>query len=388
MPRQTLVFRPQAALPGLCSFFTWWAAELAAVWPGRGRALPSRHFAVARFDGRTLQVVVDNHGRIETLGCIGTDRSNSRGFREAESLGGELRRRALKLVLRLDSELGLQAVDILPEMARRELLPILTHRLDQLTPWNAETAAFDILRIDPRAGGMLEVGLAVVPCHIVARAKALLAQHGLTADVTDLEIGEPLAAPTHDLGRLEHSPRLPRPVLALAGLVFVAAVTTGGVLSLGNAEQQRTLDRLRDHATALEGRLADLPALHARIRALDDLQRVAHERSVAQPSSLVVLESLSRALPDDAWIESLTLTDRRVTLSGYARNAARLPRLLEAVLVFEAARFVGPLTRLVEMTDDGQAAEMDRFSMEFVALPGRQIDADPSSAVQSTPLEP
>ena len=373
--------RLKSAFSGLQRLLIWWESELAAVfWPGHRRALPSHGYAVARFDGESLQIVVDDHGQDEVLATIHDQSRRDPLPGNIGELAAELRRRELKLVLRIASDLGVQVIDRLPKQARDEIVPILTNRLDRLTPWSASSAVFDTVRLDIAADGMLEAVIAVVPRNIIARANDLLDSHGLAADVTDLEIGAPLAAPTHDLGRIERLPKLPRPVLVAACMIPIAALAIGGFMSLGLTEQRTALERMRDYAAALEDRLADLPELHARIRAIETMQRTLDEIQLAQPSSLVVLESLSRALPDDAWLDSLTLDKRRLTFSGHARNASELPGLMEAVRMFDEARFIGPIDRRSTLADGNGMAEMEHFSMQLNVRPGRTIERDPNSS--------
>ena len=149
------------------------------------------------------------------------------------------------------------------------------------------------------------------------------------------------------------------------------------------------LDRVIEERDQREpGFAAAVEAELTEIRAFDDVKHAAHERYLAQPSSLVVLESLSRALPDDAWLESLILDKQRLTFSGHASNASRLLGLMEAVQVFERARFVGPIERQSKLMDDGEVIEVERFSMELVVLPGREIERDPNSVAEGPTLWP
>ena len=65
-----------------------------------------------------------------------------------------------------------------------------------------------------------------------------------------------------------------------------------------------------------------------------------------QPAAVTVLDELTRVLPDDSWLEQLTLRSAEVQLRGYSANASAVIALLEGSDVFENVEFRAPVTRL------------------------------------------
>lgn len=350
-------------------FFAWWGSELAALWPTRRGGLPRDNFVVALYDGHALEFVAAGRGRIEELGVVDCP-TDERGFdRNADLLADQIRQCGLPLVLRLDAALGLETFDKLPVSAKPELRQIVANRLDALTPWSAETAVFDTTGMAPSGDGMLQVGLAVVPKQVVAKATAVLDQLGLVPDIVDLAEAEPFAPPTHDFARAGRPKRLPRYVPVLAGLLVFAAVAAGIFASFELQSRTAVLTQRQAYAAMLEQRLEDLPQLHQRIEALESEQRAVLDRHLVLPSALVTFETLSRLLPDTVWLESLTLVDGRLTLTGYSTAVAQLPSLLEGDPAFAAAAFTASNERLLMPQETGEAIEVDRFTLQADVRP-------------------
>jgi general secretion pathway protein L len=363
--------RPQPASQG---FLAWWAGELAALWPSRSGRLPRDNFVVALYDGKALEFVATSRGRVEEIGIVDCPTDGRRFDRNADLLADQIRHSGLPLVLRLDAGLGLETFDQLPRTAKKELRQIIANRLDGLTPWTAETAVFDTTDIKPKGDGTLEVSLAVVPRRVVRRATEVLEQLGLVPDVVDLALAETAAPPTHDFAGSGRPKRLPRYVPIGAALLVFAGVALGIFAFFELDSRTAVLAQRQAYATMLEQRLEDLPALHERIAALEAEGRAVLDRHLASPSALVTVETLSRVLPDTVWLESLTLADGRLTLTGYSTAVSELPSLLQGDPAFTAAGFTAPSERLLMPQEDGSVVEVDRFSLQADVMPEAGLD--------------
>lgn len=348
-------------------FFAWWLQELAELWPQHGRGLPREDFVVVLYDGAALRIAARSRDGIEDLAVV--DQLDGGVERNLDILVAQIRKSGLPVVLRLAPELGIQAFDRLPASARKELRPIVANRLDGMTPWSAETATFDLLGVEPAADGMLDVELAVAPKRTIERAEAALAELGLTADFIDLAEADAFAPPTHDLAHGRRPARLPKAVTLTATLLACAAVAAGIVAFFELDAREAVLQQRQGYASLLEARLTDLPSLRARIEALESEGRTVLERHRARPSALVTIEALSRILPDAVWLESLTLADGQLTLSGYGVDAAALPSLLEGHNAFDAARFAAPSERVLMPRGEEDVVEVDHFSLQAAVRP-------------------
>lgn len=354
-------------------FLAWWASELTALMPANGRRLPSDRFVVAVFDGRTLQLAIRHRGRVEQLGVVETAADDREADTRSELLAERIRRRELPLVLRLVPDLGIQTGDRLPAAAKGELRAIIANKLDMLTPWSAETACFDTVRVGAPDAGMLAVEIAVAPERTVARAVGAVERLGLAVDIVDLGEEDPYAPPTHDLLHGNRQRRLPR-WLPVGGALLAAAAVTIGIFAYFDIEARNAgLTQRRAYAGLLEQRLEDLPQIRGRIEALEAGSRAVLERHLGLPSTLATIETLSRLLPDSVWLDSLTIDGRRLTLTGYGGDAAGLPALIEGNASFEAARLTAPSERISIAGEGENFLEVDQFSLQAEVRPGMEL---------------
>lgn len=358
-------------------FFAWWKSELAALWPRQGHSLPRNDFVLALYDGDKMHVMASGRSGIDELGVVDCP-TDERGIdRSADLLAARIRASKLPLVLRLAPNLGLATADRLPRTASRELRPIIANRLDVLTPWNAETAAFDTLDVVPAADGMLDVQIAVAPKRWIRRATELLDLLGLKADVIDLAVDNEDAAaagtPTHDLGCADRSPRLPRIIPIVGGLFVFVAIAAAIFAFFEMQSRQAALAQRQSYAAMLTDRLQDLPELRTRIETLETEGRAALEHHLGRPSALMTIETLSRVLPDTVWLESLRLDEGRLVINGYSTDAAQLPSLLEGSAAFQAAGFTASNERLMMPKGPDEMIEVDRFSLQATVRPDAKL---------------
>jgi general secretion pathway protein L len=86
------------------------------------------------------------------------------------------------------------------------------------------------------------------------------------------------------------------------------------------------------------------------------------KRKQTSPSNVMVLEAISRALPDTTYVTELRIDADKMQIVGLTRNAASLIRLLEQSPQFSHATFFAPTTR--DKNDPGE-----RFHIETNIMP-------------------
>ena len=80
------------------------------------------------------------------------------------------------------------------------------------------------------------------------------------------------------------------------------------------------------------------------------------ERRRKTPPILVVLEELTRVMPDGTWLASLRIAGGQCEFSGYSQRAALLLARFEGSPVFSQARFQAPVVQ------DGEPG-LERFTI-------------------------
>ena len=242
----------------------------------------------------------------------------------------------------------------LPRRAADFLEGIIRAQIDRLTPWSAAEAAFGWYPSTESANDRMAVTIAATSRTLIAPFISAIAGLGAGTivvsaalqqprpDIAAIKICEQKAGQAADQRRFR---RILVRLLAVAGVVSAVSVAASAVIG-GMIETQR------DDLTA---RIAERrqPGHDATSEAALDLQR--HKRET--PSSVIVIEALSRVLPDDTYLTELRILGDKMQIVGVTRDAPALIRLIEQTSHFSRATFFAPTTR--SPSESG-----DRFSIE------------------------
>lgn len=247
-----------------------------------------------------------------------------------------------------------QAADFLDGMIRTQI--------DRLTPWPAEDAVFGWSSPSLSGQERIELTLAATSKQEIEPLVQLVAGLGaqsLTAFAKPAAASgaegkikvfdQPLRSGAH---RVLDTPRTLRAVLLSAGaaaaVALLAAAYFGDSL---DSEQQQLLQRISQRRAAL--RLGSDGG-----SALGLLAR----RKQTGPSTVVVLEALSQALPDGTYVTELRIDGDKVQVIGMTQDAPSLIRLMEKSPQFARATFFAPTTR-------GQNEPGEQFHIEARITP-------------------
>jgi len=332
----------------LGAFFRWWAAELAGLLPAplARRLLATPPVLVADPVGDAFR-----YGRIDD-GVW-------------SPFAGDPARSGLPLWLRLPPSMVLTREMEWPAMPLADLRQAALLDLDRLTPLPAASLLADIaVRGRDAATGRLTAELAVARAEAVAPllARLPMAVAGIAAGAADapgvlrFRLSPAVAAVTAP-ARRRLLPSRPRDRLALACVVL-------GIVNLAlwqAAEQRRT--------EALD---AAVEEARRRVRGVDALKRQVAERQRQRAelagsrdgaSLLIVLDELTRLLPDEAWLDSVEMRGGSVYVSGHAPAAAALVAPIERSPLFAEAQFRSPVV-------PDRTSGLERFEMA-ISLRGR-----------------
>jgi general secretion pathway protein L len=245
----------------------------------------------------------------------------------------------------------------LPRRASDFLEGIIRAQIDRLTPWSAAEAACGWYPSTETANDRMAVTIAATARTLIAPFISAIA--GLGADT--IVVSAALQQPRPDIaaikiceqktGQAAGQRRIRRiliRLLAAAGVfsaVSVAANTfIGNVIELQRDDLTRRIE---------ERRAAMRPGRDGTSEAALELQRHKHET----PSSVIVVEALSRVLPDDTYLTELRILGDKLQIVGVTKDAPALIRLIEQTSHFSRATFFAPTTR--SPSESGE-----RFSIE------------------------
>jgi len=355
-----------APIAELRRFIDWWEAQLAELLAARSAAARAWRVLFLRNEGGGCEVFVRSGGRIER---VGTPQTGS------DQLVAELQRRLgsgkippQQIVLRLlPNEVVQSRIDV-PAGAREVMEPVLRNQVERLAPWPAEKAllAYEITGAGSEPG-MLDVHLIITGRSMVEGLAAELEGLGYAPGVVDCG-SDADAEPRMNLlpRQQQHDRQAGRRLLSLLAIVGVVAVLIGAVGLFDLVQNWRELDSLTAKMTELraKGKL-DRDAEGFAQRQRRQAWLAAEKR--AQPSAAVVLEALSRALPDDAWLSRLEVSQGAVTLAGYAASAAAIIGRIEASGHFADVQFAAPTTR-------AQGEDHESFTITAQIVAGRELE--------------
>jgi general secretion pathway protein L len=330
--------------PGLAGFWAWWTQALASWLPLRLRKLfgLAHERLLVQMVGDSVRLVVDRDGDVRELGQVpwtGADATAT------DSLARLLAPRTAELPrwLVLPAAAGLRRALVMPAAAEARLREVLGFEIERQTPFAAADVSYDARVIRRRPDGQLEVELVVVPSAVLEAALVGLGSMAGTLTGVDLQDGDGRTLGVNLLpGARRH--RRTDPWfgwnLALVGIAAVAAAAMMWQL-LVNRERaavafEAEVARLAEQARVVTAEKQQLTSL---VQGMAFLQAAR----TARPTTVEVLDELSRRLPDSTYLEKLSIEGDQILLIGLSREASALVRLLEGSPHWRSPALTGAL---------------------------------------------
>jgi general secretion pathway protein L len=233
-------------------------------------------------------------------------------------------------------ELPRQAVDFLDGIIRAQI--------DRLTPWSAEEAVFGWTRPVDIALDRIALSIVAAPRSMAASFVQALAGRGAAsvtiatadtaADAAPIAVFAQRAQGALQAGRMRR---------ILAAAMLVAAVATLGSIALDAMTADDLDAELQDVSRKIAARRAAMRLGDGTL--VDAAERALAQRKQATPSSVLVLEELSKILPDHTYITELHIEADKLQLVGITRDAPSLIELIEQSAQFTRATFFAPTTQ-------------------------------------------
>lgn len=330
--------------PGVAGFWAWWTHALASWLPLRLRKLfgLAHERLLLQAGDDTLRLSLEREGDVRELGQVPWLAGDAL---LDDPLATLLAPRVADLPrwLVLPAASGLRRAMVLPAAAEPRLREVLAFEIDRQTPFSAADVQYDARLTGRRGDGQIEVELVVVPS---AALDAALASLGPLADaLTGVDLqgadGRTLA-----VNLLPGAQRRRRADPWLAWNLALAAVA---LLALATALWQMLANRTVA-ADAFEREVEQL-ATRARVVSAEKQQLVNLVEGMAflqatragRPTTVEVLDELSRRLPDSTFLEKLSIEDNRILLIGLSSEASSLVRLLEGSPLWRSPALTGAL---------------------------------------------
>jgi general secretion pathway protein L len=231
----------------------------------------------------------------------------------------------------------------LPKRAAEYLDGIVRSQIDRLTPWTANEAVYSWTAPVDASNDRIELTIAAT-----ARAKIapyLRAITDLGAASVAVATAAPNAATLRVFEQRARSAINVARIRSILSAVFLlsalAAAVSLGVDAVGSSSMDADQQELQRKIAAI--RMA-MRGGQDRAGGGTVLQRLAH-RKQTKPSSVIVLEALSRALPDHTYVTEFRIDGDKVQVVGVTQDAPSLIELIEKSPNFAHATFFAPTTR-------------------------------------------
>ena len=234
----------------------------------------------------------------------------------------------------------------LPQQAADFLDAIVRSQIDRLTPWNSSQAVFGCRAPTQTSNGRIGVVVAATARSSVMPFTAALETLRPNSIVVSVaaDVAEDEKVRTIVYSQRPHRERSMRrmrrfliAIPAAAGITAVAAfaiwIFAGVNLETSRAQISRQMAERR--VALLSGRSGVFEETAAKL--------AQKKRELA--ATVIVLESLSQALPDDTYLTELRVADGKLEITGVTREAASLIQIIEQTDQFKNATFFAPTTR-------------------------------------------
>jgi general secretion pathway protein L len=335
-------------------FAVWIAAVATAIEAIMARIVPQRRilFVEGELDNFTARVTSQGKDAVlpQTFRLLNGSPEPAFGAEWQAALRGS----RIEWVMRPDQVL-FRTVDF-PKAAADFLDGMVRAQIDRLTPWTAADAVFGMTAPEPIAGERIALTVAATSEQKIKPLLRFAGGFGAASVAGFVEAGE--AAGTTEpvriflrslasAGATVDVPRLLRRTLLGASLAAASSLAIATYVGSALDAEQQELTRMSAQRRA---------ALRAN-QAGGSAETLLAKRKQTSPSSVMVLEAMSRVLPDSTYVTELRIEADKVQVVGLTQDAPSLIKLIEQSPQFTRATFFAPTTR-------GQNEVGERFHIE------------------------
>ncbi len=328
-------------------FLRWWGEELRNAMPARFRArmqYARRKLLMQMSDGE-LVFSIDNARSVQSLDTVSLDQDPQLQQQRIRDL---LQRHELGEVHRdllLPESVVLHTRVTMPLAAEANLRQALAYEMDRHTPFSAEEVFFGCHNLSRnRETGQLSFELYVTPREAVEAQVDQLNRLGLAPTGVDITTANgPLGINLLPEAMRHHVVNQQARLNWAIGAATVLLMAFVMAQSLWLREHQ-----LKVINEAIENVRADAMAVQQIRKQIDDASEAAgflESRKIENGYKVEMLAELTRILPDDTYLDRLSMHQGTTQMQGKSGNAQSLIELINNSGQFESASFRGP-TRL------------------------------------------
>ena len=353
MPSRASSKLPQArfsrAWPGLRGFWTWWLTALGSWLPPRLRAVfgLAQQRLLLRHEGETLALALTlpvQPGELPMRELAELPWTAEAADEEPLSRLLVSRINSLPRWLLLPGRAGLRRRLSLPAAAADRLREVLGFEIDRQTPFTLDEVYYDARLLGRRGDGQIDAELIVVPRASLEHAldglgaslRATLAGVDM-ADADGLPLGINLLP-----GAQRRRHRDPRAAWNIGLAVVALAALSAGLWQI-RANREAAADAFEIEAKRRSAQAKTVSTEKKQLVDLVEGLRFLQQTRSGRPSTVEVLDELTRRLPDSTYIEKVSIEGDRILIMGLSSEAPLLVERLQTSKLWQSMNLTGAL---------------------------------------------
>jgi general secretion pathway protein L len=331
------------------SFYGWWLGALSAtLTPQPPAAQPWRILLLRRDEG--LEVIENTGGKAVSAAILGSRQAG----RIPTPVAGALRAAAQNsapIVLRLAPDEVVERTIQIPKGARDVIEPVLRNQMNRIVPWPQEDTRFGyaVTASGPGAPDQIDVHVAATTRAVLEAALDEARAIGAAPTLVDYAPRGERRVGTVLLS-LAADPRLKMARRLNIGLAVVLAICLfaggAGAYRLWWLEGENAA--LETGIAAVRKRITEAGHQNAQDMAAREAAAALIQRKAGETPVVVLIDALSRALPDNAYLTELEIKGATARMAGKSDQATALIAAIEAAPEYVDAGFAAPTTREAE----------------------------------------
>ena len=353
----------------LAGFWAWWIAELGGILPSsvRNAILPGVERLYLAPEGDEIIALESTSGSLQEIGRY-PQLAAALLPEQAQTLQ-QLVGRARELVLCLPADKVLVKTLTLPLATEENLREVLGFEMDRQTPFSLDQVYYDhqLKKRNPKTN-TLTLDLVVTPRPFLDDLVSSL--HGLGIKLDRASLCQQPDGQTLQVNLLPETARRDRRdsarYLNLA-LGIVALLLLLATIALPLVNKLQVIDALESRTDLVTGKAEVTRRLLEQVEQLDRNSRFLVEKKQAMPMTLEIINELTRILPDDTWINRLSIKGQEVQIQGQSAAASALIPLIESSDKLRNPRFRSPVTRMPRTNSE-------RFHLSAEVIRGQTDD--------------
>lgn len=206
--------------------------------------------------------------------------------------------------------------------------------------------------------GVIAVTSIIVKRDILESQLGILRRAGCVPDTVDVTDADGRAYNVNLLESSAARARLSKSVVPLT--LFVALALTLIAIQLNWSKRTDALEALDLEIGKIKANVDSLLRKSAEVNVVADAVISLRRKRAIEPTMVEIWDRLTRAMPDTAWITQLQATKAKVSIAGFASEAAPLVSILDRESLFKGVAFASPVTY-----DTGAGAERFVIGMDL-----------------------